>query len=201
MNEGKTVVVLSEDHLVVGAVALLDTPKEEAKQVIDYFKEENIQTMLLTGDSIKTAEAIANELEVDEVRANVLPEEKANTLKEWSMKYPTIAMVGDGINDAPALVNAEVGIAMGKGTDVAMESSDIVLMNSQLDSLKTLHKVSKLMMTVTKQNLIFSLLIVIVLVLLNFLGWSDLTLGVILHEGSTVVVLLHALRLIFTPIE
>ena len=201
MNEGKTVVVLSEDHLVVGAVALLDTPKEEAKQVIDYFKEENIQTMLLTGDSIQTAEAIANELEVEEVRANVLPEEKANTLKEWSMKYPTIAMVGDGINDAPALVNAEVGIAMGKGTDVAVESSDIVLMNSQLDSLKTLHKVSKLMMTVTKQNLIFSLLIVIVLVLLNFLGWSDLTLGVILHEGSTVVVLLHALRLIVTPIE
>ena len=201
MNEGKTVVVLSEDHLVVGAVALLDTPKEEAKQVIDYFKEENIQTMLLTGDSIQTSEAIANELEVDEVRANVLPEEKANTLKEWSMNYPTIAMVGDGINDAPALVNAEVGIAMGKGTDVAMESSDIVLMNSQLDSLKTLHKVSKLMMTVTKQNLIFSLLIVIILVLLNFLGWSDLTLGVILHEGSTVVVLLHALRLIFTPIE
>ena len=201
MNEGKTVVVLSEDHLVVGAVALLDTPKEEAKQVIDYFKEENIQTMLLTGDSIQTAEAIANELEVDEVRANVLPEEKANTLKEWSMKYPTIAMVGDGINDAPALVNAEVGIAMGKGTDVAVESSDIVLMNSQLDSLKTLHKVSKLMMTVIKQNLIFSLFIVIVLVLLNFLGWSDLTLGVILHEGSTVVVLLHALRLIVTPIE
>ena len=201
MNEGKTVVVLSEDHLVVGAVALLDTPKEEAKQVIDYFKEENIQTMLLTGDSIQTAEAIASELEVDEVRANVLPEEKAITLKEWSMKYPTIAMVGDGINDAPALVNAEVGIAMGKGTDVAMESSDIVLMNSQLDSLKTLHKVSKLMMTVTKQNLIFSLLIVIILVLLNFLGWSDLTLGVILHEGSTVVVLLHALRLILTPIE
>ena len=201
MNEGKTVVVLSEDHLVVGAVALLDTPKEEAKQVIDYFKEENIQTMLLTGDSIQTAEAIANELEVDEVRANVLPEEKANTLKEWSMKYPTIAMVGDGINDAPALVNAEVGIAMGKGTDVAMESSDIVLMNSQLDSLKTLHKVSKLMTTVTKQNLIFSLLIVIILVLLNFLGWSDLTLGVVLHEGSTVVVLLHALRLIVTPIE
>ena len=201
MNEGKTVVVLSEDHLVVGAVALLDTPKEEAKQVIDYFKKENIQTMLLTGDSIQTAEAIANELEVDEVRANVLPEEKANTLKEWSTKYPTIAMVGDGINDAPALVNAEVGIAMGKGTDVAMESSDIVLMNSQLDSLKTLHKVSKLMMTVTKQNLIFSLLIVMILVLLNFLGWSDLTLGVILHEGSTVVVLLHALRLIVTPIE
>ena len=201
MNEGKTVVVLSEDHLVVGAVALLDTPKEEAKQVINYFKQEYIQTMLLTGDSIQTAEAIAKELEVDEVRGNVLPEEKANILKEWSMKYPTIAMVGDGINDAPALVNAEVGIAMGKGTDVAMESSDIVLMNSQLDSLKTLHKVSKLMMTVTKQNLIFSLLIVIILVLLNFLGWSDLTLGIILHEGSTVVVLLHALRLIFTPIE
>ena len=201
MNEGKTVVVLSEDHLVVGAVALLDTPKEEAKQVIDYFKQEHIQTMLLTGDSIQTADAIAKELEVDEVRANVLPEEKANILKEWSMKYPTITMVGDGINDAPALVNAEVGIAMGKGTDVAMESSDIVLMNSQLDSLKILHQVSKLMMTVTKQNLIFSLLIVIILVLLNFLGWSDLTLGVILHEGSTVVVLLHALRLIFTPIE
>ena len=201
MNEGKTVVVLSEDHLVVGAVALLDTPKEEAKQVINYFKQEYIQTMLLTGDSIQTAEAIAKELEVDEVRGNVLPEEKTNILKEWSMKYPSIAMVGDGINDAPALVNAEVGIAMGKGTDVAMESSDIVLMNSQLDSLKTLHQVSKLMMTVTKQNLIFSLLIVIILVLLNFLGWSDLTLGVILHEGSTVVVLLHALRLIFTPIE
>ena len=201
MNEGKTVVVLSEDHLVVGAVALLDTTKEEAKQVINYFKQEYIQTMLLTGDSIQTAEAIAKELEVDEVRGNVLPEEKANILKEWSMKYPTIAMVGDGINDAPALVNAEVGIAMGKGTDVAMESSDIVLMNSQLDSLKILHKVSKLMMTVTKQNLIFSLLIVIILVLLNFLGWSDLTLGVILHEGSTVVVLLHALRLIVTPIE
>ena len=201
MNEGKTVVVLSEDYLVVGAVALLDTPKEEAKQVIDYFKQENIQTMLLTGDSIQTAEAIAKELEVDEVRGNVLPEEKTNILKEWSMNYPTIAMVGDGINDAPALLNAEVGIAMGKGTDVAMESSDIVLMNSQLDSLKTLHKVSKLMTTVTKQNLIFSLLIVIILVLLNFLGWSDLTLGVILHEGSTVVVLLHALRLIFTPIE
>lgn len=201
MNEGKTVVVLSEDHLVVGVVALLDTPKEEAKQVIDYFKQEKIQTMLLTGDSIQTAEAIANELEVDEVRANVLPEEKAITLKEWSMKYPTIAMVGDGINDAPALVNAEVGIAMGKGTDVAMESSDIVLMNSQLDSLKTLHQVSTLMMTVTKQNLLFSLFIVILLVLLNFLGWSDLTLGVILHEGSTVVVLLHALRLILTTIE
>ena len=173
-----------------------ETLKPNAREAMETLQKNGVEVYMMSGDKEEAAKYWAEKAGIKHYQSKVLPQDKENLVRRLQTEGKHVAMVGDGINDTQALALADVSIAIGKGTDVAVESSDIVLMNSQLDSLKTLHKVSKLMMTVTKQNLIFSLLIVICLVLLNFLGWSDLTLGVILHEGSTIAVILNALRML-----
>src|SRR5699024_8230089 len=134
-SEGKTVVYVAEDEQVIGLIALMDIPNKQAKATIDYFKKQGIHTALITGDTKTTGEAVAEQLGIDEVIANVMPEDKSRIIGEQKERYGTIAMVGDGVNDAPALVNADVGIAMGDGTDVAVEVSDLVLMQNDLSKL------------------------------------------------------------------
>ena len=126
-SQGNTVVYVAEDEKVIGVIALMDIPSEHAKETIDYFKKLGIHTTLITGDSEMTGKAVGDQLGVDEVLANVMPEDKSNVISEQKEKYGVIAMVGDGVNDAPALVKADVGIAMGDGTDVAVDVSDCVL--------------------------------------------------------------------------
>ncbi|MFS1052453.1 heavy metal translocating P-type ATPase [Enterococcus casseliflavus] len=195
-KEGKTVVLIAIDKKVVGLMALMDIPNEKAKEAIQYFTEQSVHTTLITGDTKLTGEAIGETLNIDQVIANVLPEDKANLIKKQQQEYGLTAMVGDGVNDAPALVNANVGIAMGDGTDVAIDVADVVLMKNDISNLVYAHKVSKKLNKVVWQNIIFSMFIVLMLVTLNFLGKMTIGLGVLAHEGSTILVILNGLRLL-----
>lgn len=145
-----------------------------------------------------TGKAVAKQLGIDEVIANVLPEDKSKIIDKQKEQYGVTAMVGDGVNDAPALVNADVGIAMGEGTDVAVEVSDLVLMNNRLSKLVESHKTSSRMKRVIWENIIFSMAVVAFLVVVSFLGLTDIAISVIIHEGSTLVVILNGLRLLMT---
>ncbi|MEG0553253.1 MAG: heavy metal translocating P-type ATPase, partial [Carnobacterium sp.] len=155
-SEGKTVVYVSKNEQVIGLIALMDVPSENAKATIDYFKKLGIHTTLITGDSEMTGQAVGKQLGVDQVIANVMPEDKSQIITEQQETYGVTAMVGDGVNDAPALVKANVGIAMGDGTDVAVDVSDLVLMKSDLSKLVKAHEISLKMNRVTWQNIIFS---------------------------------------------
>ncbi|MDN6641476.1 MAG: heavy metal translocating P-type ATPase, partial [Tetragenococcus sp.] len=173
-SEGKTVVYVSEEEKVVGLIALMDIPSENAKETIEYFKKQGIHTTLITGDSEMTGKAVAKQLGIDEVIANVMPEDKSRIIDEQKEKYGVTAMVGDGVNDAPALVNADVGIAMGDGTDVAVEVSDLVLMKNDLLKLVQSHNISSKMNRVIWQNIIFSMAVVAFLVIASLLGLTDI---------------------------
>lgn len=195
-EEGKTVVYVARDEEVIAALAFLDVPNEQAQTTIDYFNAQDVHTTLITGDSVKTGEAIGRTLGIKEIIANVMPEDKARIINEQKERYGINAMVGDGINDAPALVNATVGIAMGEGTDVAVEVSDIVLMKNDLDKLSQTHRIAKRMNRIIWQNIIFSMAVVAFLIFVTLTNRSDITLSVIIHEGSTLVVILNGLRLL-----
>ena len=195
-SEGNTVVYVAENEVVVGVVGLMDVPNKEAKSMIEYFKSQGIHTILITGDSEMTGQAVAKELGIDEVVADVMPEDKSTIIEQQKQMYGIVAMVGDGVNDAPALVKADVGIAMGQGTDVALEVSDLALMQNDLDKLVNAHKHALKMNKVIWQNIVFSMAVVAFLVIVSFLGLADMTLSVIIHEGSTIVVILNGLRLL-----
>ncbi|MCZ0704469.1 Cd2+/Zn2+-exporting ATPase [Natronobacillus azotifigens] len=197
-SEGKTVVYLAKDEEVIGLIGLMDLPNDQAKSTIDYFKQQGIHTTLITGDSKKTGEAVAKNLGINEVISNVMPEDKSNRINEQKERHGVTAMVGDGVNDAPALVNADVGIAMGNGTDVAVDVSDLVLMQNDLSKLVQAHRTAQKMNRVIWQNIIFSMSVVVFLVVVTFLGLTDIAISVIIHEGSTLVVILNGLRLLRT---
>lgn len=194
--EGQTVVYVARDEEVLAVLAFLDVAKEQAASTIAYFNQEGIHTSMLTGDTIKTAEAIGQSLGLQEIMANVMPEDKARLINEQKERYGNNAMVGDGINDAPALVNATVGLAMGEGTDVAVEVSDIVLMKNDLAKLVQTHQIAKRMNRIIWQNLIFSMAVVCFLVVVTLTNQADITFSVIIHEGSTLLVILNGLRLL-----
>lgn len=195
-KEGKTVIYVSKDDQVVAYYGLLDTPKEEAKEMIAFFKANSVHTIMITGDNEATGQTIGKQLGVDEIRANCLPEDKTTILKELQSRFKLVGMVGDGINDAPALANADIGIAMGEGTDIAMETADVVLMKNELDKLEYSYGLSVKLKKVTMQNIIFSISVILTLILFNLFQVINLPLGVIGHEGSTILVILNSLRLL-----
>ncbi|WP_338471782.1 heavy metal translocating P-type ATPase [Niallia sp. XMNu-256] len=195
-NEGKTTVFVQKNGEVVAIIALKDQVREETKLAIDQLKSQGIYTIMLTGDASTTAQAISAECHVDEFIAECLPENKVDHLKALNQKYGTVAMVGDGINDAPALATANVGIAMGGGTDVALETADVVLMKNDLPKISEAIQLSQRMNKIIKQNIIFSITVITILICSNFLQIVDLPLGVIGHEGSTILVILNGLRLL-----
>jgi len=195
-KEGKTVIYVSKDDQVVAYYGLLDTPKEEAKEMIAFFKSNGVHTIMITGDNEATGQTIGKQLGVDEIRANCLPEDKTTILKELQSRYKLVGMVGDGINDAPALANADIGIAMGEGTDIAMETADVVLMKNELDKLEYSYGLSVKLKKVTIQNIIFSVIVILTLIMFNLFQVINLPLGVIGHEGSTILVILNSLRLL-----
>jgi len=154
--QGKTVVYVLRNNKLIGAIALADTVREESKRAIKQLKEMGIQCMMLTGDRKEVAQWVAEELELDDFFAEVLPEEKSNKIKEIQERGLTVAMVDDGINDAPALVQADVGIAIGAGTDVAVESADIVLVENDPEDVATILNLSKATYRKMKQNLFWA---------------------------------------------
>ncbi len=155
-NEGKTPMYVAKDHVLVGIIAVADVVKENSRKAINRLHNMGIQVAMITGDNQRTAEAIAKEVGIDIVLAEVLPEDKANEVKKLQEKGQKVAMVGDGVNDAPALAQADVGIAIGSGTDVAMESADIVLMRSDLLDVVTAIQLSKSTIRNIKQNLFWA---------------------------------------------
>ena len=155
-TKGKTVMFLGIDSQVVGIIALADTLKPHAKAAVDALHDMGIEVVMLTGDNRRTAEAIAREAGIDRVLAEVLPEHKAQEVKKLQQEGKVVAMVGDGINDAPALAQADVGIAIGTGTDVAMEAGDITLISGDLSGIVTSISLSKRTMRTIKQNLFWA---------------------------------------------
>ncbi|MDA7026237.1 heavy metal translocating P-type ATPase [Bacillus sp. CLL-7-23] len=194
--QGKTIVYVKKGERVVGCFALKDQIRPEAKAVISELNQLGIQTAMLTGDQPETAKAIAEETGLGIVVSRCLPDSKVKETQKLKQQYGTIVMVGDGINDAPALATADVGVAMGGGTDVALETADIVLMKNDLIGLTKMVKLSRKMNRIIKQNVIFSLTVICLLICVNFLQILDLPLGVIGHEGSTLLVILNGLRLL-----
>src|SRR5699024_10769597 len=169
-HEGKTVVYFGTDDKVLGLIAIQDVPKETSKAAIDYFKSEGIHTVMLTGDAKRTGEAIGRKLGLDEVRGNIMPEEKAAMITDLKKDYPVMAMVGDGVNDAPALVTADIGVAMGEGTDIARGVASAGLMTSDLPRFSYTHKLAKKLQNVVWQSIDMSVDIVVLLVVLNIRG-------------------------------
>lgn len=195
-REGKTVVFIAIDDKIEGLIAIQDTPKKIAISAVRYLNKAHIRTMMITGDAVLTANAVGKELGVRAIKANVLPDQKAKIINENQEKYGLTAMVGDGVNDAPALAVADVGIAMGDGTDVAIETADVVLMKNDLGSFISAYHTSKRLKTIVIQNIVFALLVVVFLVFISLFKDASVVLSVALHEGSTLIVLLNSLRLL-----
>ncbi|MGC8713131.1 MAG: heavy metal translocating P-type ATPase [Leptodesmis sp.] len=195
---GKTVVWVAEADEVLGLIAIADTIRPEATAAIAHLKRMGIEAIImLTGDNQQTANSVAQSIGIDRVYAELLPEEKLEIIQQLQQQYKTVAMVGDGINDAPALAQATVGIAMGAaGSDVALETADIVLMTDRLEKIATAIHLGQRSQIVVKQNLGFALSFILLLITANFIGNITLPLGVIGHEGSTVLVILSGLRLL-----
>ncbi|MCX2827818.1 heavy metal translocating P-type ATPase [Bacillus pseudomycoides] len=195
-QEGKTVVYISNEKGILGLIALKDTLRQETIAAIRDLQSIGVEAIMITGDNEQTAKAIATESNIKEYYASCLPETKVETVKQLKEKYGTVAMVGDGINDAPALATASIGVAMGEGTDVALETADVVLMKNELSRLAQAIRLSKRMNRIVKQNVIFSLAVIAMLICSNFLQFLALPFGVIGHEGSTILVILNGLRLL-----
>lgn len=197
-KEGKTVVWVAYAGELVGIIAVADTVRPEAAQAINQLRKLGIeQIVMLTGDNERTARSIAQEVGVDGVYAELLPEDKVNVIQYLQKQYKDVAMVGDGINDAPALAGASVGIAMGiAGSDVALETADIVLMADRLEKLSHAISLGRRSQVIVKQNIAIALGSVFLLLIANFVGNITMPLGVIGHEGSTVIVTLSGLRLL-----
>ena len=177
-------------------MALKDILRSDAKRALQDLNDLDLATVMITGDNEKTARAIAKDIKLSDYISDCLPENKVEKIKELKKKYKVVAMVGDGVNDAPALATANVGIAMGEGTDVALETADVVLMKNELLKIPQAIQLSKKMNRIIKQNVCFSILVIMVLISSNFLQVLDLPLGVIGHEGSTILVILNGLRLL-----
>jgi Zn2+/Cd2+-exporting ATPase len=197
-NAGKTVVLLLENSTPLGLIAIRDEPRTDAKEAILELKNLGISSLMLTGDNARTGKAIANALNL-EVRAELLPEDKLKLIGELK-KTKKIGMVGDGINDAPALALADVGVAMGSGTDVALETADAALLKNSVRGVSELVQLSRAVMGNIRQNIIFALGLKAVFLVTTLLGLTNLWMAILSDTGATALVTANALRLLtFKP--
>ena len=183
---------------MVGRVLLRDQIRSESRAVLAELKARGIFTVMLTGDRQHAAEAVAKELGLGDVRASLTPEGKVAAIMELRGQGKKVAMVGDGVNDAPCLAAADVGVAMGaRGSDAALEQAEVILMQDKIENFLSAHRLSRRARAIIRQNLAISLGVVIVMVVATIFGVVPLAIGVAAHEGSTVVVCLNSLRLLF----
>jgi Cd2+/Zn2+-exporting ATPase len=180
-----------------GAFAIQDHPRRGAAEAIRELRAAGIErVVMLTGDALQTAAAVGAQVGITEIHAGLQPEEKSTILEDLGREAP-VAMVGDGVNDAPALAVASVGIAIGAaGTDVALETADVVVMGEDLAALAHAVRLSRRTRTIVRQNLVFAVSVMATLVVAALMGWIGLTIGVVGHEGSTVIVVFNGLRLL-----
>ena len=183
---------------LLGRIVLRDDIRPQAQGVVDELKVSGLRTVVLTGDRRATAEHLKRELHLDEVRAELKPEEKVAAIKALSEGKNRVAMIGDGVNDAPSLAVAHVGVAMGaRGSDAALEQADVILMHDRLENFLAAFRLSQRARRIIRQNLFVSLGTVAVLVVFALIGKIPLPVGVVGHEGSTVIVVMNSLRLLF----
>jgi Cd2+/Zn2+-exporting ATPase len=183
---------------LLGRIVLRDDIRPQSASVIGELRHAGLRSVVLTGDNQAAAEHLRTELKIDDVRAGLKPEQKVAAIKELSAQGKKVAMIGDGVNDAPSLAVAHIGVAMGaRGSDAALEQADVVLMHDRLENFLAAFRLSQRAQRIIKQNLFISLGTVVVLVTFALLGKIPLTLGVVGHEGSTVIVVMNSLRLLF----
>jgi len=197
-SQGKTTMLVSLENKLIGIITVADTIRPGAKGTIAALKKLGVQnTIMLTGDNPRVAANIANQLNLTDYRASLMPEDKLDVIQELTDSKKIVAMVGDGVNDAPALANATVGIAMGgAGTDVALETADIALMADDLTGLPFTVGLGRATRRIIQQNLFIALSVIAVLVILATAGLAEIGLAIVFHEGSTIIVVLNALRLL-----
>ncbi len=187
---------------LIGRLLLRDRIRAESAGVLRELKGMGVRTVMLTGDRRHAAESVAREIGLDEVRAGLSPEEKVAAVRGLHDAGHTVAMVGDGVNDAPSLAAADVGVAMGaRGSDAALEQAEVILMNDRIENFVAAFMLSRRSRAIIRQNLAISLGVVVVMVIATALGAVPLAVGVVAHEGSTVVVCLNSLRLLFGTIR
>ncbi|MCS7071270.1 MAG: HAD-IC family P-type ATPase, partial [Anaerolinea sp.] len=193
-REGKSVILVQRDGVFIGLLALADQPRPEARAIVDQLKAMGVKVAMLTGDNAVVANHIGSQLGVDAVHADLMPADKVTAVKALLEEHGPVAMIGDGVNDAPALATASIGIAMGAaGTDVALETADLVLMGDRLELIPYAIKLSKKARRVVWQNIAFSIAVIVVLIISTFAVGLALPVGVLGHEGSTVIVVLNGL--------
>ena len=194
---GKTLMWIAEDKTPIGIIALADTLRTEAAATMKALKQSGVRhTIMLTGDNKRSAAAIAGEIGLTEYRAELMPEDKLTIMRDLVKDYEHVAMIGDGVNDAPALANATVGIAMGgAGTDVALETADVALMSDDLSKLPFAVGLGRATRSIIVQNLFISLGVITLLIISSLTGLVSIGIAIIFHEGSTLVVVANALRL------
>ena len=195
---GKTTMLVRADGAFVGLLALADTPRPGMREVFARLASFGVsRTIMLTGDNEQVAKAVAASVGIKDVRASLLPEEKLRVIDDLVRAHGQVAMVGDGVNDAPAMARATIGIAMGgAGTDVALETADVVLMADDLSRLPFAIALSRASHTVIRQNLWVAFGVVALLIPATLFGWASMGIAVAIHEGATVLVVINALRLL-----
>ena len=194
---GKTVILVGAQDVLMGLITVRDLPRLEAKEVVDALKAMGMRVIMLTGDDIKVAEGVARDLGIEEYRARLLPQDKVRAVEEYQAKYGPLLMVGDGVNDAPALAKAEVGVAMGvAGTDVALEAADVALMGDDLRYLVYGIRLSKRSARIIRQNIGVALAVKLALTMLALPGLVTLWMAILIGDlGVSLGVISNALRL------
>ncbi|WMM33405.1 heavy metal translocating P-type ATPase [Shouchella clausii] len=197
-QQGKTAMLVGTETELLAIVAVADEVRQSSKEVIRKLHEAGIaKTVMLTGDNKRTAHAIGQAIGVADIQAELMPEDKLRFIKQWQKKHGNVAMVGDGVNDAPALAAATVGIAMGKaGTDTALETADIALMGDDLKKLPFTVKLSRKTLNIIKANIAFAIVIKLAALLLVVPGWLTLWIAILSDMGATLLVALNSMRLI-----
>jgi Cd2+/Zn2+-exporting ATPase len=195
---GRTPVLLARDGVPLGIIAVADRPREAARDVVDILRQQGVRSVvMLTGDSTATASAVAADLGIDDVRAELMPEDKVKVVEDLRRRYGAVAMVGDGINDAPALASADIGIVMGAaGSDAAIESADIALMADELLKIPYALRLSRATMRNIKANLVISLALKAAFVVAAIAGVATLWMAVLADTGASIIVIANALRLL-----
>ncbi len=196
-SEGKTVSVILHGEITVGLIALRDNIRPQSQAAVARLQKLGVKAAMLTGDHHVTAEAIGREAGVDQIYGDLLPVDKVEHVKALREQYGHVVMIGDGVNDAPALATASVGVAMGaSGSATALEVADVVLMNDDLERIAEAISLSRRARRIVKQNIVFAVSVILLLIAGNFIEGIALPLGVIGHEGSTILVILNGLRLL-----
>lgn len=197
LSHGCTLIYIAINHCFTGYIALSDTVRQESAGVIDGLKKLQVQPVLLTGDNEKAASFIGNQLAIDDIHAHCLPEDKLKWIASYQKQQENVCMIGDGINDAPALKKADVGIAMGGiGSDIAIDAADIALIDDKIEQLPHLIALSRRMMLVIKCNLTFSMGLNFVAIVLAITGMINPIMGALIHNTGSVLVIINAFLLL-----